>query len=422
MRNNVLDKRITILKNFTLICVLTIPFMGINLYITSTVFVPSFYAFAFVAILIIIHGLYPKLKDFNNLLAFLFIPFLSVLTGNLEYINERFQGLLVLGYSSILVLLFWGYIKSFEIETLRAVCFFLLCCTVIFVALERTTPMSDFFYIIRDKLYPVGLYINDKRDIAQYGFVRPKFLFSEPAHLALHSIVICWCYLILSGKSILADVIKCLFISALLYILVGSPIYLLGAIGSLLIFSQRFPGTKNLLFAFLLLLFGLIFFLIEVEVPGLERLQNIIDGKDGSANHRLVMPFSITVSVLSEYPIWGTGISGSESAFDSFSSALGQHGIAAHQDELSWKYNIHSVFLNLLISFGLVGFLSFFIISFVILAKRLPLKKVTLFFALALLLQLTWGAIILPRYWLLLALIALFLIKDLQQYDKKEIQ
>tara|TARA_B110000208_G_C11782816_1_gene434535 strand:- start:1370 stop:2662 length:1293 start_codon:yes stop_codon:yes gene_type:complete len=390
--------------------VLLVPFFGVNLYLSSSVFIPSFYGCVLCLFFFYLFCEF-RTEDLIYLLLVLLVPFLTTFLCGPDFIFGRIKGFLALVYSSVYALVFGRLIFRTGRKSLFKAVGLLLVITVMLIVLERFTPVSSVLLSFRAHLYPDGLYINDTRDLSHYGFVRPKLLFSEPSFLAIYIGCMVWTYISLSlGR--LKDYFLSFLVLASAYFLVGSPTLFVFAIG--LAVSMPYLYASKLISIQLLAFYSLmvaVFFILACVMfsfeflPGIERIEDIFSGRDNSVNERILLSADLMLHVLSERPLFGVGVSGTESAFDIFDEVYQAHGMRINRGDAGWSRDIHALGANVVMSFGLLGSSILFLTMFFICKKLLPLNFCGVLFAWAFLLQFLVGAYVTPLYWLYLVML-----------------
>lgn len=387
--------------------------VNINLYLTPSYPVPHFYGFLFVAVAFLHRPSGFTADELKFLYLLLLFPAASLFLADMQFFPGRLKGFLAYVYSIGFGLLFYRAILQNTPECLRRCLTYILAMVLILLTLERYTPMQGIFSDLRYFLHPTSVYDSDARDLAMVGFIRPKLIWREPAHVAQFVTLMIWCLAILSPKRLSAFVIGTGLV-AVAYALIGSPIIILTILGLFVIFLPMLFRQTSLPTACLCTILTLAALAIGVilsgrgalpSIAGEERIAAIMSGEDGSFQKRISIPASTAKNVVADYPLFGLGISGTEAGFQHFSNAYAAFGIRLYDDG-SWHTKIHSTVVNVIISFGVVGsliYLACFCHAFNILVGT---RGLMLLLALLAIFQLSRGSIVTPHFWIPVCLLA----------------
>jgi hypothetical protein len=410
------------MRSLILYLLLFIPFVGIDMYFAEGIPVPTFFGFLLISTCYFMF--FRKKFGVSSILhfsLFIIIPFISLIINDLDNIFGRFKGFLALAYCVAFAQLYYGCISNYsKYELLRGVkvC---LGALVAFILIERFVPgVPEILHAVRDFVYVKDVYTNDLRDINDYGFVRPKLIFAEPAHLALYMTPLLWAYLLLEENRKLVFLL-CILIPIFGHLFIGSPIFILCAGGSFSVALFKVMPFRLYLPSLVLFVVLAVAFLFLAASGFDSRTGEIVRGEDQSARNRIFIPYRLVESVLSERPAFGIGVSGTESAYSEFSVAYSKFGIRIFEGDVSWQHGIHFLGLNILLSFGIIGSLFLFLILTGILFRFLPIEYVFLFYQLTGLLQLAWGAYIDPYFWVVCALLFLVMRQCSKVTDAKPV-
>lgn len=396
---------------FPLLLALTIvlSLANIDLHLTAGILLPGFWGLLCVGLMVLRQPEMLRLQnhELKGLGLLLLLPCLSLYTGEMAYFVERLKGFAVYFYSILFGFLFYRAIIGNSPQALRRCFLGILVLTLICAGLERYTGLREQFHALRVLLHPISSYESDSRDFRIVGFVRPKLIWSEPAHLAQFVTIAIWSISILSPRRA-GPFLRSLAFTLVAYALIGSPVLILAGVGVLWIYLPGLLQTKGTSTAlggsflgFACIAAIATFSMVDTEfgLPGERRIASILRGDDGSFESRIAIPLETARNVLDEHPFFGLGISGTEAGFQYFSAAQESFGRRIYRNT-RWHTKIHSVLANLLISFGLLG-TTLYLISFVA-ALRSFASPPSLLLMLGIigLFQLSTGTIVAPQFWI----------------------
>lgn len=280
------------------------------------------------------------------------------------YFIPRFRGLvlwaysLVCAYALVLELQRWPRQRLARLMLSIAIVLLVGCVLEILGVLR---PVSNAF---RDVAFPAGALRFRYRDIEIAGFERASLFTSEPSDVAKFLLLVSFGYVALSTDRLrhLTGLVLCLAATAV----TRSPIVmlllplqaLLLALGRPLLPAPRL-FSRPLAGAALLLAGVLAFGAVAGLLAG--RIQQAVEGRDSSSIVRLAVPVVTAWETLQISPLWGAGISGTESVEDSIVLAFDLVGIASLADPEAM--NSDTTLSNLIgnsfwlhwINFGLLG-------------------------------------------------------------------
>lgn len=344
----------------------------------------------------------------------LLFPSLSLFTYDMAFFVDRLKGYLAYGYSLIFGLLLYKTLVRYSQAVILRSLAVLLVVLFLLTSLERFTPMEAVFAALRESLHPINVYVSDGRDLSMVGFVRPKLLWREPAGFAQFVTLVIWSISILAPRK-LSVFLGVLGLTVVAYLMIGSPVLLLAVIGAGAIFLPALIRSTGFWIAALGTLLAVVLASIvlvhdsrTIPIPGAERLSNIIQGDDSSFQKRLGVPGMTALNVLSDHPLFGLGISGTEAGFSYFSEAYGAFGYKLYDDG-KWHTKIHSAGLNFLISFGILGSLIYGVCFFFAFGGLIGFSGVVLLAALLAVLQLSMGTYVTPGFWGPIAMLTAFI-------------
>lgn len=213
---------------------------------------------------------------------------------------------------------FTGYILITRLDgsMVRKICIVMLLLILCGCILELTT---NFLAVVNDVRYaiypPYDVAAPDTRASYLFGGQRPNFFASEPSHLASFVVLLLMGWWIFARSRLDKTVIGVVMLSSIL--IIRSPIILIALAGFFLV--DIYQGQRSFVSALLKMrtvtasMALLAIFAIAVAIPPVtKRVQMIANGKDDSFNIRIVAPIFYAQNVLTESPLFGTGIRGTK--------------------------------------------------------------------------------------------------------------
>jgi len=312
---------------FLLIVYISGCYINSSLHITKSFFIPY--------VISNISGLLLFVLNFNEFLqsrkihlfcsGILFISILSIVFSPNNYVGILKEEILSLAQ---LLLSLVGSVGVYltiikappqKIKTIFKLFLFLL---LIGGLLERLLPffkeLSDSFRYIA---YDSGIYLNDKRDIFENGFIRPKFFSREPSHYS-HYLVIFTLFWYMCSKNSKKLIIAFLLliieglISGSPKILVLIPLILISDISFLKKSYIKYRIYFPIIGFFLVLIFCFGVFVSGAWHVFTNRITLIISGTDISFYLRIIFPIVLLFQTVELYPVFGIGLGGKENIWE----------------------------------------------------------------------------------------------------------
>lgn len=190
-------------------------------------------------------------------------------------------------------------------------------------ALEALGPLQDAVAAFGRSVYGgdgngYTFYDNAARDLELRGFIRPKFLTSEPSLVAIGFLVLVNAWLALEATS--RRVVIAVVASLVAYVVIGSPVALGSAICAVIIGSRGSIGRRLLRMAQGAAILGACGVVVALAAPDALRL--LVDRVSQalsidvavitSENLRLAIPAVVAVDAIRASPALGVGVSGKE--------------------------------------------------------------------------------------------------------------
>lgn len=244
------------------------------------------------------------------IVAFVVIHFVGtvLIYRNDNYIYEQASSLGLFGLSIFSSLGFYGLLRRLNEVKFARLMLLGFSAVVLFALLERVGITSGASDYIRSLLYPAEvIYLNDARDVSNYGFVRPKVFSSEPSYVAqfFSSFAVAF-FVLYRGKNSIGRA-TALF-SVLLVILPSVSIlagYLLVLVDKVLLSKNTVRRSDFKTFSFYVL--GLSIALIGLWSIAV-RVGYLGGDLEVSAYIRLVEPARLALNSLLTRPLFGFGI------------------------------------------------------------------------------------------------------------------
>ena len=194
------------------------------------------------------------------------------------------------------------------------------------------------------------IYSSEKRDLAQYGIVRPTLFSQEPSHVSKAFVVFAagWYVLAKPGGRLAVLVICTVLVTGFL----RSPFTLL-AVPLALFLARMASGrpTVSLIAAGVPLLGVLAYAFTHVFTA---RWQHMMSGGDFSFYSRYQAPYEVAAAAIERHPVFGVGIGGKEALRDEMYWALSRFMNVGQMDGIYLDY-FNNAFANSFMFFGLVG-------------------------------------------------------------------
>lgn len=306
-------------------------YTNIPLPLNESLVVPAFIAGG-AACLLLLHNLSRvKTAHIGWLGLYLFIAFLSLLLAprSATFFIDRLKGYIYLVYASVgayalyLELMKWPRDKVARLFCTFVVLILVGCFLENYLGLRL---LSDAF---RNAVFTRGVYDANLRDLSDYGAIRPKLFTSEPSHVAKFFALSITVWLALSrSKS------KYWFLFALAGLgaaLIRSPILLVALINAVaikILLDQRggFLRTPKGVVTTIGIAVVAVLAIGLIGATVLRgRMELIASGQvDDSVLLRLVAPIFVALHTLQQSPLWGAGISGTESIVADLARIFGQ--------------------------------------------------------------------------------------------------
>ena len=372
-------------------------YVEVPLYLTSSLFVPSFLT---LLVLVPVLALMYHRRVYKHEAAFLgqvvlVLLLTALLSPGFAYLNEKliglFQTVVSIAAGLLLLKLLSDLPKRWVANVLGALCLVLVAGAAL-EAVGILREVSDSFREVAFRQSGYGVYESDVRDEQITGFVRPKLFTSEPSLLAIGFLVFVnsWLVLTYDKKRLAAAGLG----TAVMLVLTGSPVLLLSLAASLVIAWFKEPRLTS--FASICILIGaggLGFAFVQPEIFSnvserlVESYGNIGTTRLTSENRRVIFPFVTLVDVLQRSPLFGVGISGKE--------VVERYSSLPIDPQYALGNNVLAMFV---IYTGLIGALLFGRIIFVY-WRRARVGNMMLLLILILILSQTLGGFETPRFW-----------------------
>ena len=385
-------------------------YTGVNLHITASLVIPFVAGFIFLPFLIIKGYKVFEIKEFVFILALLVVSFFTLFFAPqpFKYFLERFKGFIHLTYSLIVCYYIFIYFRRFNpliiAKIFKAITILIILGSLLENLLPPFRAISDAF---RHFVFKQYIYESDLRDIILYGGLRPRLFTSEPSHVAKFFVLSEFIWFTLTIEK--HKYIKLTIATLIALVSIRSPIIVL-------IFPLAFLSETYLTFRIRIIqelkkfyLSGIVrkvtiyvtffvFFLIIISFISARtllsvRLQQFIQGKDLSTLLRIVVPLVIGIKIVSQFPVFGVGITGKELLMDSIAKILKSYGFIVHDQE-----NLANAFWNFWMYFGIIGgaFILFILYKFL---KSLKIKSIIFIVGSVFIFSQTMGGVVTIRWW-----------------------
>lgn len=333
--------------------------------------------------------------DLRFVIKIFIILVLSVIFSvGYEYWQNKISGILQTIVSLVASLLFFRLIISVNCRKIEKILFIWLIIIMVGVVLEFIGPLKLLSDSFRQWAYSsggYGLYENDFRDLAMLGHIRPKFLASEPSVLAIGFMVSLNCWLLL--RPIFNRYISVIIAEIISIFIIGSPIMLLSIFLTIILFMTIQNKKKQYIASSVTIAGSIIGSILVLFYNNMiiNRLNPDNFGVDvagnSSENIRLILPLVAALNVNKQFPLFGVGISGKQSAIDIMNIPL-----------IEPNYLVSSNIAALLIYFGVFGsvILVYCIIRYL---KKSGIRRIMLLFLFWICLAISMGGFESPRFW-----------------------
>lgn len=346
------------------------------------------------------------------------VAVISVLvSADVSLLGEKFKGFVQLTYSLLVAFGFFLVARHYTREKFATIFLALTLTILLGSAMETFIPAvkaaSDSF---RGMIFDSGVYSADRRDLALYGRVRPKFFTSEPSFIAFGYTLFAFCWYVVSRQA--GKVVCYVGLLALGYFLIRGPTILLGItlvpIYEIFLASRRRTVAGNtrldlsraVVAAIATCLLVIIGFILGWEV--LEpRIDGIVSGRDPSFFARILAPTLIARDVLTLYPFAGVGLTGWESLEQMIVQLYATTNHLAYDVQFDGaSQSLTNYFWSLWIFMGLIGGLAF-VVAMSFLLRSLGVPSLAFCWCVWIVFGQAAGGFVTPRTWVVLALAAL---------------
>ncbi len=328
----------------------------------------------------------------------------ALLSPGLDFLGQKLLGFAQTTTSLVTGVLLLRLLDRVGRRKVAKILFVLSLVFVVGSLLEVVGVLREVSDSFREAAYsnsPYNVYDDPLRDASITGFERASFFASEPSVLAkgFLAFVNSWLLLCYGKRNFLVT----LLLTAVLFVVTGSPVLVVSAAISLAIAAtgeRRFRGL--LAIATFLSLAGLMVLLINPDVVyGLiQRFQYVSSiGLNSnllvrdSIGLRLVLPALTLVDVWGNSPLFGVGISGKEVA-ESYMNFYIPPTIIDYGSNIGFANN----FMAALIYLGLVG-IAMFVVTLVWYFRKLGIRSVLLLFFIVVAFSFTGGGFEEARTW-----------------------
>lgn len=372
-------------------------FIYINIDISIAGVSSPYYIATFFGTLLVLKNINGVINNYSKWLFFVFLILFSTLISFAKF-GVNFSLLPSLMQSIISVVI--GFAAYYEIEKkkfkISKALNLIIIGLLIVVFLEVfISPFSSFSDLVRSVFYNSGLYINDQRDIEQFGFIRPKAFSREPSFVTgffSYLLIPYYCFAKNRYKALTNSFIYVFVLLTLSFSIKALvPIFIILTLH----YSSRILTLKvsQIVKIFFLgsVLSGLVIFLFR------DRIFNIIAGQDLSSFIRINIPAILSYKVLLNDPLFGWGFANKETIETEIVKNVFHFyaWIKANSENLS---NLNNYFFGTIIYFGILGTAVIIKLMSHILG-RLPLKVKILCIVLIFILGFTQGGWITLKFW-----------------------
>ena len=406
-------------------------YTGVILYLTPTLFIPTFIA-GCAAILLLLKNIRRVQKShLKPMFGLLVIALLTLFFApNREaYFIERFKGFISLAYALVSAYVLFLEMSRWDRRAVARVFGVFSVLIIVGCLFENYTDFRDVSDAFRSEVFKQDLYGGLYRDYTQFGMIRPKLFTAEPSHVAKFFLFSVTMWLALTQRR--KKYLKLIVMMGVGFFLIRSPIVLLAVPSALLLFvyldyggvrkllsSAGIEGTFKLSILGISLGIGLIVAFQTILAP---RIELIMTGRDTSFIGRILAPPVVTYHTLRKSPYFGAGIEGKEAIVRELTAAFASFGMI--QNVRGWDFDIlinriANVFWLHWIYFGLIGgiFAAYMIGR---LMKNLGGTHYILCIALVLMFSQTMGGYVSVKIWTFVLMI--FLISTLHDRNDTNI-
>ncbi|MDQ6963044.1 MAG: hypothetical protein Q9M28_11065 [Mariprofundaceae bacterium] len=302
-------------------------------------------------------------KHVLPLVLIISIAFVSILFSPepKHYFFDRFKGLLLFSYTLGIAYMFFLETSRWSREQLSNLFLFFIMFILIGCILENYAGLGSISDAFRQTVFASGVYDGDERDMWFSGIIRPKLFTSEPSHVGKFFILSLIAWLALSTYRWRYAFFIVFF--ALGFFLIRSPMVAMSIPAALLVyfFLERKKGGgvhRQISFVFSLITFATVgvFLLLTFSFTLLSNRVNAVEsGSEDSFNIRILTPVFVTGFTLQKSPLFGAGISGTESIWPEIRAGLNAAGVRKANDYQDLDKLLKNVFFMHWIYYGLLG-------------------------------------------------------------------
>jgi hypothetical protein len=339
-------------------------------------------------------------------LSIVFAPMLGT------YLMEHIKGLLQLGYSIVVGYSLYLVLQNTDRGDIVRMLVAFDVLIVVGCLLEAITPLSAVSDGFRQAVFPESrVYVGDDRDIGFFGLVRPKLFTSEPSHVSKFYLItsLAWFFLMKNPLR------YAYFAAAMLagMVAIRSPILLAGlAVLGILAFKGQLGILKRRSLAGIVSIPAMIVILLGLGVASItifeERVTNMLESRDGSANFRISIPYEVAIRTMMEHPFFGVGLGAIEATEDVTIEVIGGYVTSKYQllTYDSVAQSLTNCFCEVFIFYGLLGGAVFVLLIFSMI-KYMGNRKY-FFCSIIIYIFMNWdGGFVSPRLWASIMLILL---------------
>jgi hypothetical protein len=321
-----------------------------------------------------------------------------ILTTGGGFFWDKFRGLALLIYSILIsygVYLGVSRMNRFDLERVLYIAIVMILVGCFFETYLGLRLISDSF---REAVHQTYLYQANDRDISMFGAIRPKLFTAEPSYVATFFVtaITAWLVVAASEKKYVFYVVAV----SLALLLTGSPMVLLAVINGtvIYIFQRKKRSTILLPLRYVLAsIFTFILLMIMLTTVLATRIEAITSGRDDSFNLRVIAPVYMTLSVLREKPLFGSGLSGSEAVQSNI--VEGAIAVNLFRVDASKIDRVQNTFWLVWLFFGLLGGPAVFYLMYKFINSFEVGNSYRCAILLLILSQAGLGAPHAPRYW-----------------------
>jgi hypothetical protein len=292
-------------------------YLEIEIKVAAGVPIPSILAGVAGALMLMKHAGQIESRHLIAILAIVFLYAVSILgTDRLDYLMERFKGVVQISYALTLAYAFFLTARDFPRRYLARIFLAFTLVILLGCALENYTSFRGVSDAFRLRIYEHGLYESDLRDQILYGRVRPKLFSSEPSAVSFMFTLCAFAWYALSAYRLKLPLYT-LFVACAFTLMRGPTLMLcLALVVPYAVFlapREAFAGRMRYNATRGMIAICLSAAIVAVAVPlaltlYAERLELITSGGDPSFFSRVIAPFQAAKAVLAEHPIAGAGL------------------------------------------------------------------------------------------------------------------